>query len=179
VWFCIYLNKTIKTCTRPIEIGRCRKTTPNVSGSKIVGNSTYYLSFICLPPFHFLIAFYGLYQAFISNSWLEFTLQCGWKYLLKCFFFLLQFHIIGGNLGCSNNETYQNVQTCPMSKQEMREAEMRLNCKGACEEYMYHCLPNTQMEDFFEGCSKSEYIIGIVRSYICMLIIYLCYNFIE
>ncbi|XP_056016299.1 uncharacterized protein LOC125676599 [Ostrea edulis] len=72
------------------------------------------------------------------------------------------FHIMRGELGCSPNETLQNVPSCPMSRKEIMEAALRLNCQEICKDnrYMYHCLPDNKMEHFFELCAPKVFIIG-------------------
>ncbi|XP_062587833.1 uncharacterized protein LOC134249504 [Saccostrea cucullata] len=54
----------------------------------------------------------------------------------------------------------QEIQGCPTSEKELQEAAKRLKCKDKCGEMEYHCLPDTNMEDFVEFCAERVNIIG-------------------
>lgn len=70
---------------------------------------------------------------------------------------------MGVELGSSPSETLQNVPICPMSQTKIEEATLRSNCQERCgEQCMYHCLPDTKKEHFFEMCAPKVPIIGMI-----------------
>lgn len=63
-------------------------------------------------------------------------------------------------LECSPNSMPQEIQSCPRSEKETKEAAKKLKCEEKCGKMEYHCLPYTSMDAYVELCAQQEFIIG-------------------